>query len=275
MFAFWIITWFWSIWATMSFFVLTGRGIFVQEFSSIRKRREISCKLTPLLWSWEYKGLVKHLIFSTENWRRCTSQEFTSSQIQYCALEEERWINQVPSSPNDGMSISSNTGKQQNNRWRANSIRVSHVWQQDERDSARHRWMHSIGSRRRWTNIYSRNLSLHRIQFMWMMNEIPILFEKDRRKVHRYFCNTRKEMQLNTTASIPDTSLHWYRFSKDLAIWEVLRRPRRTTWHWQDNLRMCMVYRSIQSCKDVSISRKECWRKIVKTCISTPVRHFL
>ena len=59
------------------------------------------------------KLFVRQLVFSKENCRRCTRQEFTSSQTQLCVWEEERWVNQMPSKPKYGMPISSKTGKQQ------------------------------------------------------------------------------------------------------------------------------------------------------------------
>ena len=65
--AFWINTWPWSTWANLSLLVHKTRGIFLQISSPNRKRRETSCKLIPLLRSWEYKGFVRQLVPSTEN----------------------------------------------------------------------------------------------------------------------------------------------------------------------------------------------------------------
>ena len=42
---------------------------------------------------------------------------------------------------------------------------------------------------------------------------------------------------------------------------------------WQNKSRMCILYKSIQPWKSVTISEKETWSDVVITCTSTPVIH--
>ena len=87
--------------------------------------------------------------------------------------------------------------------------------------------------------------SLHRIDLMGMMNEIPISSKGPKEGTALFLQYTERN------------AAYFNRFNKNLEIWEVLRRSSRTTGHWQDKLRMCIVYRSIQSWQDVSLSGKE------------------
>ena len=82
----------------------------------------------------------------------------------------------MPSSPNDGMSISSNTGKQQEELMNSTIQFVFHMFFGDRTiEIVREidEWIRQ-GREEDLTNMYSRNLSLHRIDLMGMMSEILI-----------------------------------------------------------------------------------------------------
>ena len=145
----------------MSLLVLETRGIFLQVYTSNRKRRETSCKLTPPLSSCEYEGFLSQLVPSTENHRRCTRQMFTSSQIQFLCMGKgpmnilnakntERWNAYVEQHRGTARRID---GEQ---------IQiVFHIFLGDKTNEIVREidgWI-STEPMRRWTTFYSRNLS--------------------------------------------------------------------------------------------------------------------
>ena len=86
------------------------------------------------------------------------------------------------------------------------------------------------------------------------------LMEK-RLEVKRDFCKTRE-----VRAWI--RHVHWFRIGKDLQLWRVSRWPKRKI-VWTGKACYGIVSRTEASTpeEDVSISRKEKWRKEVQTCI--------
>ena len=143
--------------------------------------------------------------------------------------------------------------------WRANLNRVLHVlWQKDERDSVRNRWMDSTGSCRRFGK-HSRQKLLS-IELNWWEWWMKFRFSSKGLKegITLFRQHIGKKCSLFQQFESQILYVHRSRFSKD---WWILRSIAMTQkdngMDWQDKLRMCIVYRSIQSWQDVSITGEE------------------
>ena len=97
---------------------------------------------------------------------------------------------------------------------------------------------------------------------------------QNRKEVKRYFCKTRKEMQLTSQGPSRDTSCTLVQVQKRHGTLKSIQMNQKENgMNWQSKLLKCILYGSIQSWMGVSISRTENWRKEVQTCISTPMMH--
>ena len=139
---------------------------------------------------------------------------------------------------------------------------------------------------RRRTRSCARSMSGFNKVKVWLQKPILIEFcqwkwwtkfrslQRNRKEVKRYFFKTRKEMQLTSRGWSPDSSCTLVQVRKRHGTLKSIQMTQKENgMKWQSKSRKCILYRSIQSWKDVSISRKENSRKEVQTCISTPMIH--
>ena len=105
----------------------------------------------------------------------------------------------------------------------------------------------------------------HRGIFMWMMNDIPIFSQGPKGGDAQW-------LQLTSESSSPVTSCTWVQIRKRLGTLKSIQMTQEENWmNLQNKLRACILDRSTQSWKDVSISRKENWSEMVQTCTSAAV----
>ena len=151
-----------------------------------------SCRSSPRVKSCETKRSVRQLVQLTMSCQKCTKQMFTSSQIRFYVWESRRWTCQKSSSPRDGKSISSNTGNLQG-------------WLMETRCSSYS--THLLAERRTKSCVRSMNgFDKVKENMDTVLLQKPVLIElfswewwpkfrflhRDRKKVMRNFCKTRK-----------------------------------------------------------------------------------
>ena len=243
--AFWMITWFWAL---MSLFVSKTR-----EGSSCRKmlfgkRRDLLqvVNSSEILSEQRVCGTLGPFDEELSKMHEAEVHVFSDSVL--CTGRGA--MNEPDAKFTKKMEFLSRTkqGFSKKNWWRTPPMHVSHISRQrGERNSARDRWMDSTGLRRRWTAFCSSN-SFHG-NHVW----------------HFFFCNTRKEMQLTSTSSNPDTSVTLVQVQKRLGnLRSISMRKGKLRWTGKTS------YECVHSVLKHPIL-KENWRKVVKTCTSSPV----